>query len=185
MDYFNLSFISRLGLALLSGLLPTLLLFDAANYFADLLFAPYAIALALLVLLPFIRPKSHRLARSMILVAAAITNLAFAYWLVDPLNSWFSGSLVVDLSFLAMFLPILLSTVIISVVTAIIASIKITARFIAIACVAGSVAGLVVPYLLLEAVCWFDCTRWDDLPFAGGWVVWHTAIFLAINSGKV
>jgi len=120
----------------------------------------------------------------MILVAAAVTNLAFAYWLINPLGRWFSGSFDVDLSFLAMFLPILSSTVIISVVTAIIAPIKITARYIAIACVAGSVAGLVVPYLLLEAVCLFNCTWWGELSFAGGWMVWHTAILVTINSGK-
>ena len=120
----------------------------------------------------------------MILVAAAVTNLAFAYWLVNPLGRWFSGSFDVDLSFLAMFLPILSSSVIISVVTAIIAPIKITARYIAIACVAGSVAGLVVPYLLLEAVCFFNCTWWGELSFAGGWMVWHTAILVTIHFGK-
>ena len=184
-DYFNLSFLPRLGLALLSGSLPTFLTISESDL-VGLYFAPYSLAMALLVLIPFVHAKKYRFTRSVILVVAAVANLAFASWLVEPLGNWLNASYDVDLSILAILLPILLSTLFIAVVTAIIAPIKITARYIAIACVAGSVVGLVFPFLVLEmGICWFNCTWLNDLSFMGGWMIWHTAILIIIYSGEM
>ncbi|MBT8144955.1 MAG: hypothetical protein KJO55_09660, partial [Gammaproteobacteria bacterium] len=166
MDFWNLSFLSRLGLAQLSGLLPTLLLYTkdsgAYFYFENSFFAPYSIALALLVLIPFVHTNSFRFTRSLILVAAAVVNLAFAYWLVQPLADLFNAPLGMGLGIIPIMLPIVLSSVTISIVTALVVSIRITVRYVAIACGAGLVAGFVFPILVLDmAVCFLDCTVWN------------------------
>jgi len=182
-DYFNLSFLPRLGLALLSGSLPTFLPYSENNLI-DMYFLPYSVSLALLVLIPFIHAKAYRVTRCTILISAAVANLAFASWLVEPLGRWLDALYDVDLSILAIVLPVLSSTLIISVVTALVARIEITVRYIVIACIAGSVAGIVFPYLVLDmGICWFDCTWRNSLYFMGGWMIWHTAIFITVYSG--
>ncbi|NND60746.1 MAG: hypothetical protein HKN49_10805 [Gammaproteobacteria bacterium] len=188
-DFSSLSFLSRFSLALLSGLLPTFLLYtkDSGAYYhlENMFFAPYSIALALFVLVPFVHANSLRFTRSLVLVAAAVVNLAFAYWLVQPLADLFNAPLGMGPGIIPIMLPIVLSTVIISIVTALVVSITITVRYVTIACGAGLVAGFVFPILVLDmAACFFDCTVWNDLFFAAGWMVWHSAILIAINSGK-
>jgi len=163
-----------LGLAILSGLAPTLLClsdtFEAKYYCERSFFAPYAVALAFFVLLPFVRARTHKLARAAMLVTSAVANLAFASWLFDRFGSF--------------YLPIILSTVVVCVLTASFAAIEITVRYIAIACMAGLVVAFVFPILIIEGVCMWGCTWRNIFYFAGAWSFWHTAIFVAIYTGK-
>jgi hypothetical protein len=185
MDYFSLSLLSRLSLAILSGLLPSILIFSTdrglSTYGEDLFFAPYSISLALLVLVPFIHSRTYRFTRATILVVAAVVNLTFAYCLAQ-----FLGSYMPDNS-LSIIFPVLLGTLIITLTTALIAPIKITVRYVAYAFAAGLIAGWAFWTLVFSSwnwLCFDPCPWWNDLSFAGGWITWHTLIFVSIKLGE-
>lgn len=181
MDYFNLSFLSRLGLAILSGMLPSFLYlsnaFGSLDIIQDLHFAPFAVSMALLLLAPFIRAKTHRISRIVIIVAAAVANLAITYWLADR---------VLDFE-LGLYLAVALSTVVTCIATAVVASIRVTMQYVVHAFIGGLVSAAAFIYILFDMwtwLCFHECKWWNDLYFVGAWVAWYTVIFLAISLGQ-
>lgn len=181
MDYFKLSFLARLGLAILSGMVPSFLYlsdaFGSLDMIQDLHFSPYAISMGLLVLAPCIRAETNRIGRIVILVAASVANLAITYWLANQVFDFELG----------LFVAVALSTIVTCFATAVVAPIRITVKYAVYACIAGVVSATAFIYILFDVwvwLCFYACNWWNDLYFVGAWVAWYTVVFLAISFGQ-
>ena len=186
--------------------------FYSNNFFSHdidgLALLPFSIPLALLVLIPFIKPGSHRVMRSLLMtfVAAVITCLvgmaigSLLYPVYDFYSEYFAGydvSLIrIDRIYLAATLPcILVGHLILLIAAAFIASIKLTTRYVFFTVAGGLISGWAMSYAtplfwsigLSTSIWYFEFDWWDIVLIVasalGPWMLWSIIIFLSMYRG--